>query len=187
MARWAPDAALRLEAAAMSLFAEHGYGATTVPQIAERAGLTTRTYFRHFADKRDVLFLREREFPQVVAQLLAGAPDGLPPLALAMHGVEAVAAGDLQRWRPEIAARRAIVRSEPALRERDLLKSAVLAGAVREALVARGAPVADATLAASTAALLFDVALEAWLAGPADVLLVDVVRGERARLGRLVG
>src|SRR6195952_1272374 len=66
MARWAPDAAVRLERAALELFAEQGYDATTVPQITERAGLTTRTFFRHFVDKSEVLFLREREFPAVV-------------------------------------------------------------------------------------------------------------------------
>ena len=74
MSRWAPDAALRLESAAVELFEEQGYGPTTVPQIAARAGLTTRTFFRHFADKRDVLFLRDREFPDVVGAALAGLP-----------------------------------------------------------------------------------------------------------------
>lgn len=74
MSRWAPDAALRLEQAAMELFAEHGYAGTTVPAIAERAGLTTRTFFRHFADKRDVLFLRERELPRSSAACSPAPP-----------------------------------------------------------------------------------------------------------------
>ncbi|MBD8611964.1 helix-turn-helix transcriptional regulator [Frigoribacterium sp. CFBP 13729] len=186
MARWAPDAALRLEEAAMSLFAEHGFASTTVPQIAERAGLTTRTFFRHFADKRDVLFLRQREFPEVVSRLVAAAPDGLGPLDLAMHGVEVVAAGDLQRWRPEVAARRAVVRSEPQLRERELLRAAALADAIAEALVETGVPGADASLVARTASVLFESSLEDWIAGPDDVLLVDVVRAARRRLDRLV-
>jgi len=186
MSRWAPDAALRLERAAMELFAEHGYSATTVPSIAERAGLTTRTFFRHFADKRDVLFLREREFPEVVARLIAGAPEGLDPLGLLMHGLETVAVGDLEGWRDEIAARRAVVLSEPALRERELLKSALLADAMRDALVRGGVAAADAALAARTASALFETALEEWLAGTAGVALVVVLREQRARLRSLV-
>ncbi|QHC63008.1 TetR family transcriptional regulator [Rathayibacter festucae] len=185
MSRWAPDAALRLERAAMELFAEHGYSATTVPSIAERAGLTTRTFFRHFADKRDVLFLREREFPEVVARLLAGAPAGLDPLGLLMHGLETVAAGDLAGWRGEIAARRAVVLSEPALRERELLKSAVLTDAMRDALVERSVPAEDAALAARTAAALFDASLEQWL-GERDSTLVVVLHEQCLRLRRLV-
>ncbi|MCJ1673368.1 MULTISPECIES: TetR/AcrR family transcriptional regulator [unclassified Rathayibacter] len=185
MSRWAPDAALRLERAAMELFTEHGYSATTVPSIAERAGLTTRTFFRHFADKRDVLFLREREFPEVVARLLAGAPAGLDPLGLLMHGLETVAAGDLEGWRGEIAARRAVVLSEPALRERELLKSAVLTDAMRDALVERSVPAEDAALAARTAAVLFDASLEQWL-GERDSTLVVVLHEQCLRLRRLV-
>ncbi|KQQ52618.1 TetR family transcriptional regulator [Plantibacter sp. Leaf314] len=187
MARWAPDAALRLESAAMELFAERGFSATTVPDIAEAAGLTTRTFFRHFADKRDVLFLRERELPSVVGRLVAMAPPGLDPLALVMSGLETVAAGELQRWRDDIAARRTIIRSEPQLRERERLKSAVLSDTMRDALVSSGVTSADAALAASIGSALFDAALEQWLAGPDDVLLIDVLRGMRRRLGDLAG
>lgn len=169
----------------MELFAERGYAATTVPAIAERAGLTTRSFFRHFADKRDVLFLREREFPEVVGRLLAAAPSGLDPMALLMHGLEAVAAGDLERWRPEIAARRAVIRSQPQLRERELLKSSALAESMRDALVAAGVADAEATLAARTASVLFDTSLESWLAAPSGVALVDVLRESRVRLGAL--
>lgn len=185
MARWAPDAALRLERAALELFAEHGYSGTTVPAIAERAGLTTRTFFRHFADKRDVLFLREREFPEVVSRLVIDAPAGLDPLALAMHGFEA-AAGELERWRSEIMARRAVIRSDPRLRERELLKTAALAESVRSALIAAGVEAADAILVAHTASALFEVALERWITAAVTPSLLDVLRAERARLDALV-
>ena len=186
MARWAPDAALRLERAAMELFTENGYAATTVPAIAERAGLTTRTFFRHFADKRDVLFLREREFPSVVAHLLTDAPPGLGAMDLLMHGLDGAASGDLERWRDDIAARRAIIRSEPQLRERELLKSAGLADAMRDALVSNGTPAPDAALAASAASALFDLALETWLAGPPGVTLTSILHDHRRRLTRLL-
>ena len=134
-----------------------------------------------------MLFLREREFPEVVARLLAGAPAGLGPLGLAMHGLEMVAAGDLEGWRGEIAARRAVVLSEPALRERELLKSAVLTDAIGGRAGRDGRPGRDASLAARTASGPLRSSLEAdWIAGPDDVLLVDVVRAARRRLDRLV-
>lgn len=186
MARWAPDAAVRLERSAMELFGENGYAATTVPAIAERAGLTTRTFFRHFSDKQDVLFLRERELPEVVARLIADAPRDLDPLALLVHGLEAVATRDLENWRSEIAARRAVIRSEPRLRQRELLKSAVLTDIMRDALVASGTPLPDATLAATTASMLFDASLEAWLDRRDGAVLVDVLRETRERLGTLI-
>ncbi len=185
MPRWAPDAALRLERAAMELFTEKGFAGATVPQIAQRAGLTTRTFFRHFADKRDVLFLRERELPAVVAQLLATAPPGLDPMALAMHGLESAASGDLERWKDDIRARRMIVESEPQLRERERLKSAVLTDAIRDGLRSGGVDPADAVLTAAVATALFDAALEQWLTGGDDVPLVEVLARLRARLGRL--
>lgn len=185
MPRWAPDAALRLERAAMELFAEKGFAGATVPGIAQRAGLTTRTFFRHFSDKRDVLFLRERELPAVVAELLAAAPPGLDPLARAMHGLESAASGDLERWKDDIRARRAVVESEPQLRERERLKSAVLADSIRDALRAGGVDAADAVLTAAVATALFDAALQQWLTNDDHVPLVEVLRRLRARLGRL--
>ncbi|AXH34143.1 TetR/AcrR family transcriptional regulator [Humibacter sp. BT305] len=185
MPRWAPDAALRLERAAIELFAEKGFAGATVPEIAQRAGLTTRTFFRHFADKRDVLFLRERELPAVVAELLATAPPGLDPLALAMHGLESAATGHLERWKDDIRARRAIVESEPQLRERECLKSAVLADAIRDGLRAGGVDADDAALTAAVATALFDAALERWLGGDDGLPLVEVLSRLRARLGRL--
>lgn len=170
----------------MELFTENGYAATTVPAIAERAGLTTRTFFRHFSDKREVLFLREREFPTVVARLVSDAPHTSTPLAWLMHGLEAAAAGDLERWRDDISARRGIIRSEPQLRERELLKAATLADAMRDALLAGGTPHDDAAFAALTASVLFESALERWLAGPAEASLLSVLREQRRRLGELV-
>src|SRR6478752_786039 len=121
MTRWSPDAALRLEEAALALFEEAGFSATTVPQIAERAGLTTRTFFRHFSDKRDVLFLRDREFPDVISRVLDAMPDDLPAGELIMRGL-LNAAEELDTLREPIARRRRVIRSEAHLRERELLK-----------------------------------------------------------------
>ena len=182
MSRWAPDAALRLEQAAMELFALQGYAATSVPQIAQRAGLTTRTFFRHFADKREVLFLRERELPKVVASLVAEAPDGLPPVALVMHGFEVLAAGPFEKWRPAMLTRRAVVRSDPALRERELLKNVALAGVIADALAADGVNARDASLAARHAVLIFEVALDRWLDSSDEGPLVPILKATQERL-----
>ena len=184
MARWAPDAAVRLERAAVELFAEQGYDATTVPQITERAGLTTRTFFRHFVDKREVLFLREREFPAVVASVLADAPPSLPPMELVMYGLQTVAERDLSRWRGELAVRRDVLRSDERLRERELLKSTELAAAITHALVDHGVDPATASMVARVAALLLDVALDDWLDG--DAPLPDVLDATRARMAAVV-
>ena len=184
MARWAPDAAVRLERAAVELFAEQGYDATTVPQITERAGLTTRTFFRHFVDKREVLFLREREFPAVVASVLADAPPSLPPMELVMYGLQTVAERDLSRWRGELAVRRDVLRSDERLRERELLKSTELAAAIAHALVDHGVDAATASMVARVAALLLDVALDDWLDG--DAPLPDVLDATRARMAAVL-
>lgn len=82
MGRWQPGARERLEQAALDLFLEQGFNETTVPQITARAGLTTRTFFRYFADKREVLFAHEELVPSQVADLMAGAPPSLTPMEL---------------------------------------------------------------------------------------------------------
>lgn len=181
MPRWAPDAALRLEQAAVELFRAQGYARTTVPEIAERAGLTTRTFFRHFPDKRDVLFLREREFPDVVGELLASAPAGLDPMALAMHGLLAVTP-ELEAWREGIRERRSIIASDPHLIERDRSKSAALARSIREGLLRGGADEVDAALTSMIVAGLFDTALELWTAADDAASLASIILDLRARM-----
>src|SRR5215469_8880269 len=90
MSRWQPDARERLRKAAMELFAEQGFAATTVPEITARAGLTTRTFFRHFADKREVIFGGE-EIPALATRLIADAPPDLDPAAVIVAGLKTVA------------------------------------------------------------------------------------------------
>lgn len=157
----------------MDLFERRGYPATTIPQIVDGAGLTTRTFFRHFSDKRDVLFLREREFPQVVAATLLTAGDDLPPRGLVVFGLRA-AALELEQWRAPIERRRRIIRGEPQLRERELLQYDRLAEAVRAALQERGADPRQALLLARLAALTFELSLDQWIDAP-DHALAEVV------------
>ena len=167
MPRWSPGAALRLESAAIVLFEQQGFAATTVPQIAAAADLTTRTFFRHFADKRDVLFLRDREFPQAVSDFMSSVPPDTTGAATVGAGLVAASRG-IQDWRASIARRRLIVRSEPALHERELLQSHHLTLAIEESLKQRGtAPRWSRTLAA-LAVTCFDLAMDQWLAGPTD-------------------
>lgn len=174
MPRWSPDAALRLEAAAILLFEEQGFSSTTVPQIAEAAGLTTRTFFRHFADKRDVLFLRDREFPHAVSDFMAAAPSTSSAPATVRAGLAAAARG-IQDWRQPIARRHKVVHSEPALHERELLQRHHLARAIEQSLRQRGiAPRQSHTLAA-VAVTCFDLAMERWLAGPPELLFEECV------------
>lgn len=185
MSRWAPDAALRLERAALELFAEQGYPGTSVPQIAARAGLTPRTFFRHFADKRDVLFLRERELPDVVAALVDGAPAFLSPLGLVMHGFEAMASGPFESWRADILTRRAVIDSDPGLRERELLKNVLLADVIGAALERHGVEAGEARMVARYGVMVFELALTEWLAADGSAV-VDVLHSTAYRMGRLV-
>lgn len=167
MPRWSPDAALRLEAAAVLLFEEHGFGPTTVPQIAEAAGLTTRTFFRHFADKRDVIFLRDREFPHAVSDFMASIPPESSAPATVRAGLTAAGRG-IQDWRQPIARRRRIVDSEPALQERELLQRHHLALAIEESLNQRGTDPRQSHTLAAVAVTCFSLAMERWLGGPTD-------------------
>src|SRR4051812_903008 len=135
MSRWRPDARERLQRAALELFAEQGFAATTVPAITARAGLTTRTFFRHFADKREVLFADERELPAFAARLMAEAPAAADPLTMILEGLRTVAEAHFEGRRAALRERRDIVNLDPGLRERDLRKRAGLAEAVRDGLL----------------------------------------------------
>ncbi|MEV6349106.1 helix-turn-helix domain-containing protein [Actinoplanes sp. NPDC051851] len=163
MSRWRPDARERLERAALELFAEQGFAATTVPQITERAGLTTRTFFRHYADKREVLFAGEAELPAMARRMIADAPPSADPLTLITGALRAVADTRFEGRRADLLRRREIVRSDPGLGERELRKRAVICEAVTAACRERGFPAMTAALLAETSATLLFVALQAWL------------------------
>lgn len=158
----------------MNLFTDQGYSGTTVPQIAEAAGLTTRTFFRHFSDKRDVLFLRDREFPRAVSDFMESIPHERGGTATVRAGLASACRG-LQDWREQIARRRSIIRSEPALHERDLLRSHYLARAIERSLNQRGIAPEHAHTLAALAVTCFDLAMDRWLEGPSDLSLEDAL------------
>lgn len=182
MARWQPDARERLQQAALELFAEQGFAATTVPAITARAGLTTRTFFRHFTDKREVLFAGEAELPAYAEQLIAEAPAGTSPLAIVLEGLRAVADARFEGRKATIRQWRAIVASDAGLRERELQKRAALAAAVRDGFLTRGLDPARATLLAETSATLMYVSVTAWLETDEDRKLSDIIESTLATL-----
>lgn len=164
MGRWQPGTRERLEQAALDLFAEQGYTETTVPQITARAGLTTRTFFRHFTDKREVLFAGEDSVPERVARLMAAAPPALGPMELITEGLAPAAAGIFEgRTLDYLVRRRAVVDAEPALRERELRKFALMSEALEHGFRERGADELTARLAAEIAVTTFRIAVTRWL------------------------
>jgi AcrR family transcriptional regulator len=172
MARWAPDTRERLRTAALELFAERGFQATTVPDIVGRAGVTRRTFFRHFSDKREVFF-GDDEIPALAARTIAEAPDGVPPLTLVAEGLRTLAAARFEPQRAEMRAARRVIESEPALRERDLRKQADLYAAVEAGFVARGEDPLVAETVAGITVTWVQTALRAWLADPTDAPMTE--------------
>ncbi|OZM81708.1 TetR family transcriptional regulator [Pseudonocardia sp. MH-G8] len=162
MGRWEPDARGRMIRAAVELYAERGFEQTTAGDIAEAAGVTERTFFRHFADKREVLFDGSEDMQHAVREaILAAAPEA-PPLDAAIAGM--VAATVMLDARRDHAVRRArIVEANPAVRERELLKLAAMVGVTTDALHIRGVTEPAASLAAHSAVSVFQVGFTRWV------------------------
>src|SRR5438270_2739702 len=114
MPRSGAQARARLREAALDLYAERGYDATTTSEIAARAGVNERTYFRHFADKREVLFDGEAELRETMTRAVAEAPDGLTPFAM-LRRAFGKAGRILEENRPFSEPRVAIIAATPAL------------------------------------------------------------------------
>jgi AcrR family transcriptional regulator len=169
MARWEPGTEGRLQHAAMELFRERGYAEVTVAEIADRAGLTKRTFFNHFPDKREVLFAGGKDFEAGIVKHLIEADDDLDPIdaavaALTRGGLELSRYSDIARLRQELIA------ATPELRERDLIKMTALTSAIAEALRLRHVPARTATLTAQAAMAVFNTAYADWIQeGAADL------------------
>jgi len=184
MSRWQPHARDRLERAAVELFIEQGFAETTVPQITARAGLTTRTFFRHFTDKREVLFARDEELPAVVAQIAADAPASLSPMMVIADALETVAATRLDGQLAYLRTRRAVIQADEGLRERELRKQSVLSDAISRGFRTRGLDELTAMLAAQLAVTVFSVTISRWLdqdgEQPLSALVHDTLRALRS-------
>jgi AcrR family transcriptional regulator len=162
MTRWEPDARGRLAEAALALYAEHGFENTTVAEIAERAGLTERTFFRHFADKREVLFGGAELLQERLLTPVADAPDSVAPIDAVAAGLKAAAAL-LQEGREFSRQRQAIIAASTELRERELIKLASLAAALADTLRRRGVKEPAASLTAEIGIAVFKTAFERWI------------------------
>jgi AcrR family transcriptional regulator len=175
MGRWEPDAAGRFRAAAIELFGEIGYEQTTVAAIAARAGLTARTFFRYFTDKREVLFDGSKRLQQVMVDALAGAP----AQASAIDAIAAALtkAGDFfdDARRPFARLRNSVIAANTELHERELIKMATLTAALAQGLRARGVDETDAGLAAEAGIAVFRVSFAQW-----------VSESERRRYGEIL-
>lgn len=181
MARWEPDALERLQAAAMELFHERGYDRTTVADIAARAGLTERTFFRYFSDKREVLFSRTKDLETVIVDAIAAAPAGLAPLDAVALGLEATAPGFEPR-RAFARRRQALITAHAELHERELIKLATLGAAIAASLHRRGVAPSPAGLVAEAGLAIFKHAFERWLD---DARKHDLAHHVRAALAEL--
>ncbi len=163
MGRWEPDARGRLAEAALDLYNERGFEQTTVAEIAKRARLNERTFFRHFADKREVLFAGAEELQTQLVRKLEGAPETLPAIDAVRTALETLA--ELLPARNEFSRRRqAIIAANPELQERERVKLASLAAAIAGALRRRGVKGPTADLLGELGIAVFRIAFERWIA-----------------------
>jgi AcrR family transcriptional regulator len=179
MPRWEPDARERLVIAAIQLFSEQGYDETTVAEIAQRAGVTSSTFHRHFPDKRDVLAAGQETVSRLLAEGIAAAAAEASPLDAVAEGL-ACAASAYEPERSSLIA--AAIASSSELQERAALKRVGTTAAMVSALIARGVSEPLARLAAELGALALKDGFAAWVAGGTDRDLGELMRAELDRL-----
>jgi AcrR family transcriptional regulator len=184
MGRWEPGASGRLREAALTLYLEHGFEQTMVADIAERAGVTARTFFRYFADKREVLFDAATELEEKSLAALEAAPATASTLDLVAAALDAVA--DIIGHNRELARKRhTVIMANADLRERELIKLAHMSTALADALQQRGIDDTEATLAAETGSAVYRVAFQQWVNATDDQDLRDAIRQSFAQLRTL--
>ncbi|MFI6581788.1 TetR family transcriptional regulator [Embleya sp. NPDC050493] len=181
MSRWEPNARGRLEQAALELYGERGFEQTTVADIAQRAGLTERTFFRHYADKREVLFGGAASLQEALVSTLAAAPAAAAPIDAVAAALGTAA--DLFGERHAFARRRhRVIVANADLRERELIKLADLSAALADGLRARGVADPAASLAAEAGVAVFKVAFERWIEESGERDVAEVIRESLAEL-----
>ncbi|NBH01760.1 TetR/AcrR family transcriptional regulator [Amycolatopsis sp. SID8362] len=163
MVRWEPGTAERLQQAALELFATRGYEQTTAAEIAQAVGLTERTFFRHFSDKREVLFQGQELLVRTFLDGIAAAPPEASPLEVVASALRSASSFFPDERRPHSRTRQSVIDRNPALRERERHKLTTLATTVADALRARGVGETAATLAAESGATVFGIAFTRWL------------------------
>jgi AcrR family transcriptional regulator len=174
MARWQPGTPQRLQQAALELFATRGYEQTTATEIAQSVGLTERTFFRHFSDKREVLFYGQDLFVQAFLAGVDTAPAGASPMEIVACALQSAASFFPDDRRSHSRTRQSVIEQNPALQERESHKLAGLATTVADALRARGVDELAATLAAESGATVFGIAFAEWIREGEQRSLADI-------------
>ncbi|MGP4088129.1 MULTISPECIES: TetR/AcrR family transcriptional regulator [Streptomyces] len=164
MARWDPGAEERLKRAALELYLERGYDNVTVTHIAERAGLTRRSYFRYFPDKREVLFAGSERLPPALTKAVLAADPDAAPLAAVLDALAQVGA-QLVEQVDGATERRAVIDASPELQERERTKAVAITEAIRDALKQRQVKAETAELVAQLATVVFQNAFRHWIDG----------------------
>ena len=186
MGRWQPGARGRMMRGALELFVEQGFEQTTALQIAERAGVTERTFYRYFIDKREVLFDSSRELQQGIVAAIEASPLSMPPLEVVTSAMESATA-ILEENRPYSRQRAGVISANASLQERELLKMHSIAAAVAEVLRARGVPDLAARIAAESGSTFFAIGFESWIADGETRTLAECIREARSQLELLTG
>ena len=185
MPRWKPDARQRLVVEALSLFAEQGYDATTVAQISERAGLTRSTFFRHFADKREILTAGQEVLSRLLAEGIDTAPPDATPMTAVAAGLER-ASGEMTSFNRELGPLlHAAIEANEELRNRQALKSIGMAAAMVDALRRRNVPEPAARVAAELGVLAFKLGYARWVDPARDEDPGELVTFTRAAFDEL--
>jgi len=175
MGRWEPNAQERLRQAALELYGERGFEQTTVAEIARRAGLTERTFFRYFTDKPEVLFDGSDALQDGIVARVADAPDSAAPLDAVTSALEATAEF-FHGVRDYAVKRQAVIKANAGLLERELIKMARLASAIALALRQRGVGEPAATLAAEAGVAAFKTAFQRWVSEPEQQDFAALIR-----------
>lgn len=185
MPRWKPDARQRLVVAALGLFAEQGYDETTVAQISERAGLTRSTFFRHFADKREILTAGQKALSRLLAEGIDAAPADATPMMAVAAGLER-ASGEMTSFNRELSPLlHAAIEANEELQTRDALKSIGMAAAMVDALKRRDVTEPTAQVAAELGVLAFKLGFSQWADPTRDEDPGELASHTRAALDEL--
>ncbi|EOD58392.1 TetR family transcriptional regulator [Amycolatopsis vancoresmycina] len=185
MVRWQPGAPERLQKAALELFATRGFEQTTAAEIAEAVGLTERTFFRHFSDKREALFHGQELLVRTFLDGVAAAPPSASPLEVVASALRSASAFFPDDRRPHSRLRQSVIDRNPALQERERHKLTTLATTVADALRDRGVAELAATLAAESGVTVFGISFIRWLREDEERSLGEIsdeVFGELVRL-----
>lgn len=174
MVRWEPGTPERLQRAALELYAERGFEETTAAEIAQSVGLTERTFFRHFSDKREVLFHGQQLFVQAFLDGVGATPADASPIEVIAAALRSASAFFPDERRPHSRTRQSVIDRNPALQERELHKQATLATTLAEAFRARGVGEPAATLAAQSGTTVFGIAFTQWIREGEERSLADI-------------